>query len=142
MFDLGHAKLFLLKFTYIMNILSELSNTVPCRCWRSQYSHRLRYPLNAHICRYTAEIHSNIRALPFVYFISFVWTSKSDFLSWCLLISTVMTNYKMLDRICSVHMLRSRSAIKMSNYLIHHEEIFFDLTKNQQHTVWNQLLRQ
>ena len=45
----------------------------------------------------------------FLYFISFVWTSKSDYIVM-MLMWTVMS--KMLDRICSVHMLRSTSAIK------------------------------
>ena len=52
-----------------------------------------------------------------------------------MLMWTVMS--KMLDRICSVHMLRSTKCDKMSHYL-HHGRNILDITKNQKHTVWNQ----
>ena len=57
----------------------------------------------------------------FLYFISFVWTSKSDYIVM-MLMWTVMS--KMLDRICSVHMLRSTSAIKCRTIFTMLEEIF------------------
>ena len=56
----------------------------------------------------------------FLYFISFVRTSKSDYIVM-MLMWTVMS--KMLDRICSVHMLRSTSAIKYRT-IFTMEEIF------------------
>ena len=124
MFDLGQAKSFLLKFAYyIMNILSELSNTVPCRCWRSQYSHGLRYPLNAHICHYTAEIHSNIRALPFR-LSHFICVNFKKWLFGTMFINVNCIMSKMLDRICSVHMLHSTSATNWCRTIFTTEEIY------------------